>query len=54
MNIHNDSFTPFLIYNADSLNGYAVRKAINELKGNVTFGIENAERCKTRFMFFFV
>ena len=32
-------FTPFLIYNADL-------SAINELKGNVTFGIENAERCR--------
>jgi hypothetical protein len=31
--------TPFLINNADL-------SAINELKGNVTFGIENAERCK--------
>ena len=31
--------TPFLIYNADL-------SAINELKGNVTFGIKNAERCK--------
>jgi len=32
--------TPFLIYNAD-------KSAINELKGNDTFGIKNAERCNT-------
>ena len=40
-NLSGDSitFTPFLIHNAD-------KSAINELKGNVTFGIGNAERCK--------
>ena len=36
--LHDISFTPFLIYNADM-------SAINDLKGNVTFGIKNAERC---------